>query len=247
MLKKCASLFLALSVSVTSLAAPVKPQDMTLRAEDGVVLYGQLYRAEHPKAIILLFHQAGSNYAEYANIAPKLVEQGYSALAIDQRAGGDMFGRDNQTVKHAGRNGKYLEAEKDLEAALAYAREQHLPIAVWGSSYSSSLVFLLAAQHPDDIKALLSFSPGEYLGTKDMVQSAAAKDKLPIFVTSAKDKEEIDSATKIISASPSTIKVQFIPQIAGVHGSSTLLTERNPKGAAENWQAVLAFLGRVFQ
>jgi dienelactone hydrolase len=246
MLNKCAPILFAFSLAASVAAAPDKPQDLTLKADDGVALYGQYYRAEHPKAIILLFHQAGSNYAEYAEIAPKLVQQGYSALAIDQRAGGDMFGRDNQTVKHVGHNGKYLEAEKDLEAALAYAKQQHLPIAVWGSSYSSSLVFLLAAQHPDDIKALLSFSPGEYLGAKDMVQSAAARDKLPIYVTSAKDKEEIDSATKIVSASPSTIKVQFIPQIAGVHGSSTLLTARNPKGAAENWQAVLAFLSKIF-
>ncbi|HEY8027758.1 MAG TPA: alpha/beta fold hydrolase [Burkholderiaceae bacterium] len=246
MIKKCVLFLIAMSFASASMAAPAKPQDVTLKADDGVALYGQLYRADHPKAIILLFHQAGSNYAEYTGIAPKLVEQGFSALAIDQRAGGDMFGRDNQTVKHVGHSGKYLEAEKDLEAALAYAKEQHLPIVVWGSSYSSSLVFLLAAQHPDEIKALLSFSPGEYLGTKDMVQNAAAKDKLPIFVTSAKDKEEIDSAAKIVAASPSTMKVQFIPQIAGVHGSSTLLIERNPKGASENWQAVLNFLSKVF-
>ena len=180
MFNKCASFLFALFATASAVAAPAKPQDMTLKADDGVVLYGQLYRAEQPKAIILLFHQAGSNYAEYAAIAPKLVEQGYSALAIDQRAGGDMFGRDNQTVKQVGHNGKYLEAEKDLEAALAYAKTQHLPIVVWGSSYSSSLVFLLAARHPDDIKALLSFSPGEYLNAKDLVQSAAAKDNLPI-------------------------------------------------------------------
>ncbi len=240
-------LLLAICCSLTVGAATVKPESMTLKADDGVVISGQFYRAEHPKAIILLFHQAGSNYTEYATIAPRLVEQGYSALAIDQRAGGDMFKRMNETVKHAGHAGTYLEAEKDLEAALAWGKEQHLPVVVWGSSYSSSLVFLLAAQHPGDIKALLSFSPGEYLGTPGMVQAAAAKDTLPIFVTSAKDKEEIDNARAIFSASPSTMKTQFIPQIAGVHGSSTLLVERNPKGNAENWQAVLAFLNSVFK
>ena len=36
-------------------------------------------------------------------------------------------------------------------------------ILVWGSSYSAALVFLLAAEHQDEIKAILAFSPGEYL------------------------------------------------------------------------------------
>ena len=132
---------------ITAHAATV-PEVMTLKADDGVAVYGALYRAEHPKALILLFHQAGSNSAEYATIAPKLVEMGFSALAIDQRSGGDMFNYVNQTVKHLGHKTDYLEAQKDLEAALAYGKTQQLPIVLWGSSYSSSLVFLVDAGPP---------------------------------------------------------------------------------------------------
>jgi dienelactone hydrolase len=237
---------LALFALFLCAGAAAATQDLTLKAEDGVTVYGKLYSAEHPKAIILLFHQAGSNSAEYAPIAPKLVEMGFSALAIDQRSGGNMFNYVNQTAKHLGHATTYLEAQKDLEAALAYAKGQHLPIVIWGSSYSSSLVFLVAAQHPGEVKALLSFSPGEYLGNPDMVKKAAAQDNLPIYVTQAKEKEEIDNAKAIFSASPSTFKVQFVPTVAGVHGSSTLRTDRNAQGAAENWQAVTAFLNKVF-
>ena len=239
------ALLLALFLSANAAAAPV--QELTLKAVDGVTVYGKLYSAAHPKAIILLFHQAGSNTAEYAPIAPKLVEMGYSALAIDQRSGGNMFDATNRTVKQLGRSTDYLDAEKDLEAAFAYAKEQHLPVVLWGSSYSSSLVFLVAAKYPGEVKALLSFSPGEYLGSPDMVKKAAAQDKLPIFVTQAKEDEEIDKAKAIVSASPSTFKVQFLPKMGGVHGSSTLRADRDPKGLAENWQAVTAFLDKVFQ
>jgi len=244
MLKRIGLFLLTLLLAGNVAAAP---QDLTLKAADGVTIYGKLYSAEHPKAIILLFHQAGSNSAEYAPIAPKLVEMGFSALAIDQRAGDNMFDTANQTVKHLGHSAAYLDAEKDLEAAFAYAKTQNLPIVLWGSSYSSSLVFLVAAKHPGEVKALLSFSPGEYLGSPDMVKKAAAQDNLPIFVTQAKDEEEIAHAKEIISASPSTFKVQFIPSVAGVHGSSTLRADRNAKGMAENWQAVTAFLNKVFQ
>jgi hypothetical protein len=38
---------------------------------------------------ILLSHQAGSNRAEYAPIAPRLVKPGFNCLAIDQRSGGE--------------------------------------------------------------------------------------------------------------------------------------------------------------
>ncbi|HEX7643339.1 MAG TPA: alpha/beta hydrolase [Burkholderiaceae bacterium] len=244
MFKRFALFLLALFLAANASAA--NTQDLTLKTEDGVIVYGKLYSAEHPKAIILLFHQAGSNSAEYAPIAPKLVEMGFSALAIDQRAGDNMFDHVNQTVKHIGHSSDYLAALPDLEAALAYGKTQQLPIVVWGSSYSSSLVFLLAARHPGEIKALLSFSPGEYLGQDGMVKAAAAKDDLPTFVTQAKDKEELAKATPIFAASPAAFKVHFIPAVAGVHGSSTLRADRNAKGMAENWQAVTAFLDKVF-
>jgi hypothetical protein len=54
------------------------------------------------------------------------------------------------------------------------------------ASRPARLVFLLAAKHPQDVKALLAFSPGEYLASPSSVRSAAAQLSIPIFVTSAK-------------------------------------------------------------
>jgi len=243
-------LFPALFALVLGWAAPAvvaAPEAVTLKAADGVEVFGEYSPVEKSKALVLLFHQAGSNRGEYAPIVPKLNAEGYSTLAIDQRSGGNYFGRSNQTVKKLGHSAEYLDALPDLEAALAWGvQNAHgAPVLVWGSSYSSSLVFLLAAKHPAGLAGLLSFSPGEYLGGGDTVRRAAAKVEIPVFVTSAKDAEEIGEARKIVESTASSAKTQFIPKVGGVHGSSTLRDDRNAKGAAENWQAVLAFLATV--
>lgn len=221
-------------------------ENLSLKTSDGVEIFAKEYHTEKSRAIILAFHQAGSNKSEYATIAPRLAQAGYTVIAIDQRSGGNMFKQSNQTVEKIGHNSPYLATLPDLDAALAFARESHLPVAVWGSSYSSSLVFALAAKHKGEIAALLSFSPGEYFDDKQFVKTAAAQVDIPVFITSAKDKEEIASASDIFAATASKLKTQFIPKLAGVHGSSTLITQRNPKGEAENWAAVLDFLNKTF-
>jgi dienelactone hydrolase len=233
------------------LAAPAAgraAEAVSFAASDHVQVFGDYYSAGLPsKPLILLFHQAGSNRGEYATIGPMLAALGFNALAIDQRSGGTRWGRANETVEHIGRSVGYDEAVRDLEAAVAWARASgHSgPIVAWGSSYSAALVFLLAAGHPQDIKAILAFSPGEYLSGTMSVRDAAAQLSIPIFVTSAKDPEEIAQAAAILEAAHSINKVQFVPRLEGVHGSSTLRADRNPKGAEENWIAVREFLARL--
>lgn len=224
-------------------AVPAAGETVVLRAVDGVAVHGRFYGAAKPKAMILLFHQAGSSKDEYASIAPRLVEAGYSALAIDQRSGDRMFGP-NLTVDALGGSRDYAEAAPDLDAAIDWAKAKGAPIILWGSSYSAALVFPVAAKRPDDIVAILAFSPDEYLDGI-AVGGAAAKLSMPLFVTSASDPKEIAAARKIVAASPAIVKQQFVPTLGGVHGSSTLIAKRNAKGAEENMTAVLAFLGRV--
>jgi dienelactone hydrolase len=220
---------------------------ISFAASDRVQVFADYYSAgSKAKPLILLFHQAGSNRGEYATIGPRLAALGLNALAIDQRSGGNAWGRTNETVKHLGKSTDYDEALLDLEAALQWAKSsgQTESIFVWGSSYSAALVFLLAAKHRREIRAILAFSPGEYLRGSSTVRKAAAQVSIPIFVTSAKDPKEIAVAKSVLDASPSAEKTQFVPQIAGVHGSSTLREDQNPAGAEENWAAVKQFLAK---
>ena len=240
--------FLAISIfAAAALGRPALAQRaVSFVASDGLKIHAVYYPAPGASApIILLFHQAGSNHWEYAPIAPRLVSAGFSCLALDQRAGGDMWGHGNETAAQLAHPADYLDALQDLEAAFTWARKENpsRKIIVWGSSYSASLVFLLAAKHPGEIAGLLSFSPGEYFENKHLVRDAAAKLNIPVFVDSANNDDEEQRARAIFDFVPDTKdKVQFLPQIAGVHGSSTLREDRNPRGAQENWTAVLAFL-----
>ncbi len=223
----------------TAQAAPV-----TLKAADGVEIAGDYAgSADNGRPIVLLFHMASSNRAEYRAIAPRLVAAGWDTLAIDQRSGGNAFGARNETVAKLGRSTSFGEALKDLEAALAFARAGRpgRKVVVVGSSYSASLVFLLAAAHPGEIAAVLAFSPGEYLGRDGTVKDAAKRVTVPVFVSSASDGGEIAEARAILAASPAAAKVQFVPK-AGVHGASTLDPARNPRGAEEAFAALTAFL-----
>lgn len=217
-----------------------RTEQVVLKAADGVEVFGTYSEPAKPRGIILLFHQTGSGQGEYLTIVPRLTAQGFATLAIDQRSGGDMFGG-NWTVKKLGREGSYLEARADLEAALAWARAKKLPVILWGSSYSASLAFLVAADHPD-VKALLAFSPDEYFDGKPDMGAAAAKLAMPVFVTSAQDAGEIAAAKALIEAVRSANKRQFTPVKGGAHGSSILIAVRNPGGAEDAWAAVISFL-----
>jgi alpha-beta hydrolase superfamily lysophospholipase len=227
----------------TSATAESASQAVTLRARDGVSITGLAYTAEHPKAIVLLFHQADSSKAEYATIAPRLVAAGFSALAIDQRSGGSLYGP-NETASRRGKEASYEQAKPDLEAALDWATAKHLPVVLWGSSYSASLVFEVAAEHPQEVDAVMAFSPGEYFDDTKAVARAAAKVRVPIYVTSAPDTGEVSDAKAILAASPARSKTQYVPQF-GVHGASTLIEAQDPKGATENWKHALAFLNAL--
>ena len=219
-------------------------QPVTLPASDGVKVYGLFYQARQPKALVLLFHQAGSSKDEYATIAPRLQQAGYSALAIDQRSGGSMYGT-NETAKAFSRDVRYREARPDLQAALDWAQQRKLPIILWGSSYSSALIFPLAADDPQGIVALLAFSPGEYFDGEPSVRDAAAKVNIPVLVASMNSREEKDYADPIMAALPKASgNVRLTPEHA-VHGSSMLNAARNPEGAEAAWRSVMAFLDGV--
>jgi dienelactone hydrolase len=233
----------ALALSTTA-SAQGKARAVTLSSRDRVSISALAWEAAQAKAVILLFHQAGSSKAEYATIAPRLAAAGYTALAIDQRSGGSLYGP-NETVSRLGRSSAtYEETKPDLVAALDWAVPQHLPVVLWGSSYSAALVFEVAAEHADQVSAVVAFSPGEYLRKSGAVARASAQVHAPIYVTSSPDAGEVNAARQILSASPAAAKTQFVPKF-GVHGSSTLIEARDPKGAAENWDHVLAFLAAL--
>lgn len=212
-------------------------------AKDGLTVTADYYEVKGSDTMILLFHQAGWSRGEYREIAPKLNELGYSCLAVDQRSGGQVNGVKNETfarAKSAGTGTAYKDAFQDIEATVAHAKKTYKPskIILWGSSYSSALVLKYAGDFPDNIDAVLSFSPGEYFGEKKYISSSAANIKVPSFITSAKG--EKDSWWAINSAIKSGRNQYFLPDTKGNHGSRALWDRFDD--AQSYWQAVKGFL-----
>ncbi len=221
---------------------------VSFQAADTVTVFANYEGSENgSRPLILLFHQAGSNRHEYDPIVPKLNAIGFDTLAIDQRSGGSLYGHSNETASKA--RGDFLAAYPDLVAALKWgetrggASTSNKTILGWGSSYSASLVFLLAAKNPDKLSGILSFSPGEYFSSGNLVHEAASKVRIPVFVSCASSASEINAAKSILASVSAPGKIQFVPK-NGTHGSSSLREDQNPSGAEENWKSVAGFLSQ---
>jgi len=223
-----------------------KPTKVEFTAADGLIINGNFYGVNTQKPIILLTHQAGYNRIEYVDIAPKLNEMGYNCLVIDLRSGGAFAGKPNNTNQRAIEKGlkpEMIDAQQDITAAINYLNKKyHQKVIVWGSSFSSSLA-LLEGVNNDKVKAIISFSPGDYFG--DAAPSLAtvfSKIKKPYLVTSSK--QEATALRELIGNSKlATNQLQFIPESNGFHGSRALW--EGQKGAEEYWNAVTQFLNQL--
>ncbi|MEZ6196029.1 MAG: alpha/beta hydrolase [Planctomycetota bacterium] len=225
---------------------------VSFKAADGLPITGELYRGpaategSAPRPTILLCHQAGSSRGEYRRIAPRLVAMGFDALAIDQRSGegGNAVssGVPNETAAAAAELGgrrrpPYAAAAADIRAALDWLakREGIGPRILWGSSYSSSLAIMIGSER-EDLAAVLSFSPGEYLGDGDPVATAAAKLSIPILVVAPEsERGQAEPIFRAIAAKSKTLRCDA----SVLHGSRTLFMG---KGRDADWEAVSAFL-----
>ncbi|MDR2712750.1 MAG: beta-Ala-His dipeptidase [Clostridiales bacterium] len=248
------SILLILSVSVAGLAACADkdteqtwenqpPETVTFTAGDGLTVTADHYQTTKKNApYILLFHQAGASRGEYIEIAPRLNELGFNCLAVDQRVGDRINEVTNETNKRARElslESAYTNALPDLQAALLYTKEELAAekIIIWGSSYSSSLVFILGNEFPEDICAILSFSPGEYFefeGKK--VSDYAANIYCPVLVAT----ESLEQSRSIYDSLPADTKILLK---INIHGSSSLYA--NNTLSEDYWQQVSEFLQNI--
>lgn len=221
---------------------------VTFRASDGVTIHGDLFTSTTGAsgALILLFHQGGADgRGEYGPIVGRLADDGYSLLLVDQRRGGDRFGGPNRTVADLeGAEYGYCEVYPDLEAALAFARERGFtgPVVAWGSSYSASLAIRLAAEHPDELAAVLAFSPasgGPMEGCRP--EMYAADVDVPVLVLRPETEMEIESVGRQMLALGGMGMETYVAAARG-HGSSILVAERTGDDPLLVWEVVMRFL-----
>jgi len=232
-------------------ADPPGAKPVSVRAEDGVVVYADLHLAGPDRGLplVVLFHQArASAQAEYGVIVPKLLAAGYHVLAVDQRSGGTHFGGTNRTAAAlGGAELGYCAAYPDLVAALRYAEAAGLrgKRAVLGSSYSAALVLRLAVEEADAVDAVIACSPasgppmagcepGEWI----------PQVKQPCLVMRPANEMARDSVREQLAACKDAGLRTFVAE-EGVHGAS-LLDPARCADAEASWRVVLDFLAEAF-
>jgi len=217
--------------------------------KDSVRIFGDLFQKDRSASTILLFHQGGSNArAEYGPIIPKLQEEGFNILAIDQRSGGQAYGSYNRTIAQMASNEfGYCDAYADLEGALNYVKEQGMTgkKIVWGSSYSGSLVIQLASKNPDEIDAVLAFSPASGGPMQDCRPDEYFESlEVPLLLLRPVGETEIESVQQQLEMAQQAGHQTYVAD-PGTHGSSMLVEERAEGSVDAHWQVVLSFLRTI--
>jgi len=240
------------TVATTAVKSVTGDTTVTFKSEDGVTIHGELYLAEESKAgpFLLLFPVSsggGDGRSEYGPLVGRLMEAGFSALAIDQRVGGTFMGGINRTAQGIGRELPFCEAWPDLLAALRYAEDQGFtgPKIAWGSSYSGALVFRLAAEQGDRLAGVIAFSPAsgppmEQCRAEEFVGRVGIP-ALALRPASEMDRETSKAQMEIFHKAG----VRTYVADPGVHGSSMLNADRVGGSVEATWKVVLEFLNEV--
>lgn len=227
----------------------VAPTRITTTSAGDLTLTGDLYDAgDKTKPVVCCFHQAASGRAEYRPIAPQLVEQGFNVLAIDQRSGNGWNAVANATAAEAVQKGLmkqgraagvqgYLAARADLDRAVAWVRELGYtgPLAIIGSSYSSSLAIFVAAENPE-VVAVVSCSPGDYLPPKGSILEAGRKLQKPTLIICPPNEE---AQAKVVAVAVGSKDKELYVQPQGQHGARTFYTSPT---RADAFAKLVAFL-----
>ena len=228
-------------------------EDIAFITPDSIKIFGQLYEVDKSKDIILLFHQGGSNIrGEYGPILSKILDFGLNVLAIDQRLGGQIYGNYNRTIYNIpthsfNNNYGYCDAYNNLEGALELSQELGFTgkKILWGSSYSASLAIQLADNRPEDVGAVLSFSPAS-----GRVMEGCNPDqhyptvKVPLLVLRPPSEVESERSKADMALAESSGHQTFVPEY-GVHGSSMLVESRVRHDVSKTWEVVTEFINKV--
>ncbi|WP_298759369.1 alpha/beta hydrolase [uncultured Psychroserpens sp.] len=221
--------------------------EVTFTTTDNITVYGDLYTINQNRTTLILTHQGGSNaQGEYHTIIPKLLNEGYNVLAIDLRVGGSSYYGDyNRTVANLKKDAfNYCDAYPDIEGALNYLIKNNYtgPRILWGSSYSAALGIQLASKRPNDISAILAFSPSTGNAVKNCHPNPYLENiSIPLLLLRPQSEMERQASINQLNIAKAHNHKTYIAK-HGVHGSSLLVEERVKEDVSKTWEIILEFL-----
>lgn len=217
-------------------------QKITFKSGDGIIVTADLYLKDKSYPYIILFHQANYSRGEYIETAPKLMKLGFNCLAVDLRSGKEVNFVQNETAIQARLKGlptEYLDAEKDMIAAITYIKQiSPVKIILFGSSYSASLCLKIATSNTNII-SVVAFSPGEYFQSSLRIKDEIKGLTKPLFIASTK--AENPFIKEMVNSLPVNQITWYMPSKSnGMHGSRALW-QKTPENE-DCWMALLLFL-----
>ena len=124
---------------------------LTVQGDQGRPLYCAVYRADHPRGTVMIVHGFTENAFKFSEIIYSLLQNGFSAVAYDQRGHGRSW-RDgavaaDPSLTHVGDFGEYV---RDLEAVCRAALTGcPKPWSVFAHSMGGAVTCLFLAEHPE--------------------------------------------------------------------------------------------------
>ena len=214
-------------------------------AADSLKITADLYLKDYSYPFILLFHQFDGSRGEFKEIAYRLLKLNYNCLAVDLRVGEKINYIQNETAERANAKGlpnNFIDAKKDIEAAIKYVSKfNRSSVILLGSSFSASLC-LITAKENNTVKAVIAFSPGEFLRPEIDVKESITGLNKPVFVSSTE--LEYQYILKLMSGISDEYKTIYKPKSGnGVHGAKALW--KSSESSDECWLELLLFFKRI--
>lgn len=190
------------------LLPPIYALPVTVPAEDGLTLVGDLYLIEAARPTVLLLHQLYTDRHSWEPVViPALLAAGYNALAVDVRGHGQTAGSLN-----------WDEAVVDVQVWLGWLRAHNLNAAVvMGSSMGSTLALTGCGNDPLCLGAV-AISPGwNYYGINLQQTFTARLAARPVLIVYAdRDPWPAVGVPRMVEAATGPVEVISYP--GNVHG-----------------------------
>jgi dienelactone hydrolase len=225
--------FAVVLVALFAVAAPAATtQDVSFKTDDGVTIAGTLYLPGRPGPGIILIHALSRTHEDWNNVASRLADAGFVALAIDLRGHGA-----SGPLPEGGDLQQLAPMVADVKAARVYlaSRREATPnrIGLAGASIGANLAILFAANDPA-VRSIVLLSPGiDYRGLRPEAAIKKYGDRPAMLVSSQEDSYATNSARELAGSGPGVRDLRILN--AAGHGTNMLVHQPDLAVALVDW------------
>jgi pimeloyl-ACP methyl ester carboxylesterase len=228
---------LVAALSNPGIATRMPPQNVDIKAPDGVVLKATYYDAGKPGPAILMLHACNKDRWSWAPLANAAAARGFHLLALDYRgfgeSGGDRFApvpAQQAIIDNAW--------PVDVDAAFAWltSRPQvdKTRVAAIGASCGVNQSVQLAKRHPSEVRTVVLLSGGVNESARLFLRDTPS---LPVFAAASRgDSGAADEMRWLLGWSRNPAN-RFLEYKAAGHGTDMFGVEKGLEPAILDWFA----------